>query len=154
MPLTITFLSFGIHFSSVIKLLPFDHLYPLGIDMLVSLYSSILLFQMLTSEFLLPTSTFQFIYPWSSYLLRPFPILLLGRYLSAIFISLVLLYSCPWSLAYSHIFLWMLIFIPQFLFKTFQLTCPWPPLFLSDPWTAILFCTSLVISLIPCNFLR
>jgi hypothetical protein len=49
-PLTITFLSFGILSSSSIKLLPFDHLYSLGIDMLVPLDSSILLFQILTSE--------------------------------------------------------------------------------------------------------
>jgi hypothetical protein len=49
-PLTITFLSFGILFSSIIKLLPFDHPYSLGIDMLVPLDSSILLFQILTSE--------------------------------------------------------------------------------------------------------
>jgi hypothetical protein len=44
----------------------------------------------------------------------------------------------------------MLIFIPQYLFKTFQFTRPWPPLFLNDPWVVILFCTSLVIAL--CQF--
>jgi hypothetical protein len=55
MPLTIVFLSFGILSSSISKLLPFDHLYSLVIDMLVLLDSSILLFQILTYEFLLPT---------------------------------------------------------------------------------------------------
>jgi hypothetical protein len=39
----------------------------------------------------------------------------------------------------------------QYLFKKVQLTCPWPPLFLNDPWVVILFCTSLMISLFPCN---
>jgi hypothetical protein len=43
-------LSFGILSSSIIKLLPFDHLYSLVIDMLVSMDSSILLFQILTSK--------------------------------------------------------------------------------------------------------
>jgi hypothetical protein len=50
MPLTRTYLSFGILSSSSIKLLPFDHPYSLGIDMLVPLDSSILLFQILTSK--------------------------------------------------------------------------------------------------------
>jgi hypothetical protein len=54
-PLTITFLSVGILPSSVIKLLPFDYLYSLSIDMLVLLDSSILWFQILASKFLLPT---------------------------------------------------------------------------------------------------
>jgi hypothetical protein len=54
-PLTITFLSVGILPSSVIKFLLFDYLCSLDIDMLVPLDSSILLFQILTSEFLLPT---------------------------------------------------------------------------------------------------
>jgi hypothetical protein len=48
-PLTIAFLSFDILSSSTIKLLLFDHLYSLGIDMLVSLDSSILFFRILTS---------------------------------------------------------------------------------------------------------
>jgi hypothetical protein len=50
MPLTITFLSFGILSSSIIKFLPFSNPYFLGIDMLVSLDSPILLFQKLTSN--------------------------------------------------------------------------------------------------------
>jgi hypothetical protein len=54
-PLTITFLSIGILPSFVIKLLPFDYLFSLSIDMLVLLDSSVLLLQILTSEFLLPT---------------------------------------------------------------------------------------------------
>jgi hypothetical protein len=49
-PLTITFLSFGILSSAVIKLLPFGNIYSFGIDILVSLDSSILLSQILTSE--------------------------------------------------------------------------------------------------------
>jgi hypothetical protein len=48
--LTHNLLSVGILPSSVIKLLPFDHPYSLGIDMLVPLDSSILLFQIVTSE--------------------------------------------------------------------------------------------------------
>jgi hypothetical protein len=43
-------LSFGILFSSITKLLPFSNLYSFGIDMLVSLDSLILLFQILTSK--------------------------------------------------------------------------------------------------------
>jgi hypothetical protein len=50
MPPDHNLLSFGILSSSSIKLLPFDHLYSLGIDMLVPLDSSILLFQILTSK--------------------------------------------------------------------------------------------------------
>jgi hypothetical protein len=46
-PLTLNFLSFGILFSSITKLLPFGNLYSLGIDMLVSLDSLTLLFQYL-----------------------------------------------------------------------------------------------------------
>jgi hypothetical protein len=49
-PMTITFLSFGIPFPSVIRLLPFGILYSFGIDILVSLDFSILLSQILTSE--------------------------------------------------------------------------------------------------------
>ena len=48
-------------------------------------------------------------------------------------------------------FLYAYLYI-QCLFKTFQFTCPWPPLFLNDPWAVILFCTSLVISLFSYNF--
>jgi hypothetical protein len=47
-------LSFGILSSSVIKLPPFGNLYSFGIGILVSLDSSILLSQKLTSETLLP----------------------------------------------------------------------------------------------------
>jgi hypothetical protein len=49
-PLTITFLPFGILSSSVIKWPPFSNLYSIGIDMLVSMEPSILLFQILTYE--------------------------------------------------------------------------------------------------------
>jgi hypothetical protein len=49
-PFTITFWSSGILYSSIIKFLPFGNLYSLCIDMLVSLDSSILLFQILTSK--------------------------------------------------------------------------------------------------------
>jgi hypothetical protein len=49
-PMTITFLSFGIPFPFVIRLLPFGNLYSFGIDILVSLDFSILLSQILTSE--------------------------------------------------------------------------------------------------------
>jgi hypothetical protein len=48
-------LYFGILSSSVIKLLPFDYLYYLSIDMHISLDSSILVFQILTSDSPLPT---------------------------------------------------------------------------------------------------
>jgi hypothetical protein len=94
------------------------------------------------------------LFSWPSCLLRSLPIPLLSHYLSTISISLglsmlVSLESC--ILPYFYV---CLSFIPQWLFKTFQLTYPWPPLFPNDPWAVILFCTSLVISLIPCNFLR
>jgi hypothetical protein len=49
-PLTITFLSFGIFSSSVIKFPPFSNLYSFGINILVSLDSSIPLSQILTSK--------------------------------------------------------------------------------------------------------
>jgi hypothetical protein len=145
MPLTITFLSFGILFSSLLKLLPFHHLYSFGIDMPVPLDSSTPLFQMLTLEFVLPTWTLQFICPWTSCLLRSLPIPLLSRYPLALSIPL------PWyarilGILHTLISLCMLIFIPQWVFKTFQLTCPWPPLFLDDPWAVILFHTFLLIS--------
>jgi hypothetical protein len=52
------------------------------------------------------------------------------------------------------LFLYVLTFISQYMFKTFQLTCPWPPLFLNDPWAIILFCTPVVTSLFPCNSTR
>jgi hypothetical protein len=45
------------------------------------------------------------------------------------------------------LFLYVLTFISQYLCKTFQLTCPWPPLFLDDPWAVILFHTFLLILL-------
>jgi hypothetical protein len=133
MPLTITFLSVGILPSSVVKLLPFDYLCSLNINMLVLIDSSILLFQILTSEFLLPTQTFQFICPWSYCLLRPFPTLLLSHYLFGYLYSLGLSMLVPLE-SCILLFLYMLTFISQYLFKTFQLTCPWPPLFLNDPW--------------------
>jgi hypothetical protein len=49
-PRTIIFLFFGILSSSIIKLPPFGNLYSFGIGILVSLDSSILLSQILTSE--------------------------------------------------------------------------------------------------------
>jgi hypothetical protein len=49
-PLTITFLSFGILSFFIIKLPPFGNLYSFGIDIFVSLDSSILLSQILTCE--------------------------------------------------------------------------------------------------------
>jgi hypothetical protein len=52
------------------------------------------------------------------------------------------------------LFLYVLTFISQYMFKTFQLTFPWPPLFLNGPWAIILCCPSLVISLFPCNSTR
>jgi hypothetical protein len=55
MPPDHNFLSVGIFPSSITKLLPFNYLCPLSIDMLVLLDSLVLLFQTLTSEFLLPT---------------------------------------------------------------------------------------------------
>jgi hypothetical protein len=151
MPLTITFLSVGILPSSVVKLLPFDYLCSLNINMLVLIDSSILLFQILTSEFLLPTQTFQFICPWYYCLLRPFPILLLSRYLFGYLYSLglsmlVSLESC------ILLFLYMLPLYPNDCSR--HLTYPGPPLFLNDPWAVILLCRSLLILLSPCNFTR
>jgi hypothetical protein len=54
-PLTNNLLSVGTLPTSVIKLLPFDYLYSLSIDMLALLDSSILLFQIIASKFLLLT---------------------------------------------------------------------------------------------------
>jgi hypothetical protein len=71
---------------------------------------------------MLPIYTFQFICPWPSCLLRSFPILLLCRHLSVISILLVWVCLYPWNLTYSYPF-YMLTFIPQYLFKTFQFTC-------------------------------
>jgi hypothetical protein len=50
MPPDHSLLSFEIPSSSIIKIIPFDHHYSPGIDMLVPLDSSILLFQILTSK--------------------------------------------------------------------------------------------------------
>jgi hypothetical protein len=56
MPLTITFLSFETLSSFSVKTTTIGQFfYSLGIDVLVPLDSSILLFQILTYEFLLPT---------------------------------------------------------------------------------------------------
>jgi hypothetical protein len=55
MPPDHNFLSIGVFPSSITKLVPSDYLCPLSIDMLVLLDSSVLLFQTLISEFLLPT---------------------------------------------------------------------------------------------------
>jgi hypothetical protein len=115
--------------------------------MLVSLESLILLFQYLPLiKTLLLISTFHFICPWSSCLLRPFPILLLSRYLFGNLYSLGLGMLVPLE-SCIPLFLYMLTFISEYLFVTFQFTCPWPPLFLDEPWVVILFHTFLLISL-------
>jgi hypothetical protein len=132
-------LSFGIHSSSIIKFLPFDHLYSLGIDMLVSRDSSILLFWILTSE--------------NSVVHLNIPVYMTMTFLSSEIISYSVVKSLSFSNFYSLslgmlvslescillVFIYMLTFIPQCRFKTFQLTCPWPPMFLDDPWADILF---------------
>jgi hypothetical protein len=122
-PLTITFLSFGILFSSIIKLLPFDHPYSLGIDMLVPLDSSILLFQILTSENFV---AYLNISVYMSMILLSFETLSYSIVKSLSFWQFVLSWS--WyarTIGILHtLILYMLTFISQYLFKTFQLMCP------------------------------
>jgi hypothetical protein len=101
-PLTITFLSFWILSSSTIKLLSFGNLYSLGIDMLVSLNSSILLFQMLTSEF---STTYLNtpVYMSMNFLSSEIPSYFVVRSSSfSLFYSLVLVCPYPWNLAYPN----------------------------------------------------
>jgi hypothetical protein len=85
-------LYFGILSSTSIKVLPFDHPYSLGIDMIVPLDSSILSFQILTSE---NSVVYLDISVYMSFLSFEtlFPLLLSSRYLSTISCVLVLVCS-------------------------------------------------------------
>jgi hypothetical protein len=154
-PLTITFLSFGILPSFVIKiatlwlsLFPwywhartprfFNTLVSIPTSdknsaayLNISVYMSMILvsFETLSYSIVKSLSFWQFVLSWSWYA-RTIRIL------------------------HTLIFLYMLTFISQCMFKTFRLTCFWPPLFLDDPWATILFHTPLMISLFPYNFPR
>jgi hypothetical protein len=105
-PLTIAFLSFGILSSSIIKLLPFDNLYSFGIDILVSLDSSILLSQILTSKNYVAYLNIAVYMFTTSLSFETSSYSILSHYLSVIFIPLVLGCSYPWSLVYSYIFIY------------------------------------------------
>jgi hypothetical protein len=103
-PLTNNLWSVGILPSSVVKLLPFDHPYSLGIDMLVPLDSSILLFQIVTSENSVSSLNI-LVYMSMTFLSSEIPLYSIVKSLSFVFFySLVLVCLYPWSLAYSHIF--------------------------------------------------
>jgi hypothetical protein len=113
--MSLTILSSGIVFSSIIKLLPFDHPYSLGIDMLVPLDSSIFLFQILTSENFI---AYLNISVYMAMIFLSFEILsysVLSRYLTTISIPLVLACLYPWNLAYSYIFHVCLSSYPMFV---------------------------------------
>jgi hypothetical protein len=110
-PLTITFLSFGTVSSSIIKLLPFDNLYSFVIDMLVSLDSSILLFQTLTSEKFVAYLSI-LVYMFMTILSFEIPFYSVV-YLSAISIPLVLVCSYLWSFAYSYILMYAYLDTPM-----------------------------------------
>jgi hypothetical protein len=113
MPLTRTYLSFGILSSSSIKLLPFHHPYSLGIDMLVPLASSILLFQILTSGNSVAYLNIP-VYMSMTFLSSEIPPYSVVKSLSFVFFySLVLVCSYPWSLAYSHIFMYAYLHTPM-----------------------------------------
>jgi hypothetical protein len=125
-PLTITLLSFGVLSSFVIKLLPFEYIYSIGIDMLY-----------LLDFFPCPYPLIQILNPKNS-----IAYLNISVYMSMTFLSFeTLSYSIVKSLSFGNLyslrlgmpvplescillFLYVLTFISQYLFKTFQLTCP------------------------------
>jgi hypothetical protein len=133
-PMTITLLPLEFFSFSVINLPPFSHLYFLGIDMLVSLYSSILLFQILTSKnYVAYLNILVYISLTLSFEIPSYSIvksLSFNNFYSLGLSMLMSLESCILSyficlLSYSN------------AFKIFQYTCLWPSLFLKDPWTII-----------------
>jgi hypothetical protein len=150
-PLTITFCLLGFFPSSITKLLPFDYLCPLSIDMLVPLDSLILLFQIVTSENSVSSLNIP-VYMSMTFLSSEIPPYFVVKSLSFVFYIPLSWYAHILGVLRTLIFSSMLTFIPQWLFKTFQLTCLWPSLFPKDPWAVILFCTPVVISLLPYNF--
>jgi hypothetical protein len=125
-PLTKTFLSFRILFSSIIKFLPFDYIYSIGIDMMY-----------LLDFFPYPYPLIQILNPKNS-----IAYLNISVYMSMTFLSFeTLSYSIVKSLSFDNLyslyigmlvplescillFSYVLTFISQYLFKTFQLTCP------------------------------
>jgi hypothetical protein len=121
MPPDHNLIAFGILSFSVINLPPFGHLYFLGIDMLVSLDSSILLFQILTSEnYVAYLNIIVYISLTLSFEIPSYSVvksLSFNNFYSLGLSMLVSLESCILSYFY------LLTFIFQRLFKTFQYTC-------------------------------
>ena len=113
-------LYFGILSSSSIKVLPFDHPYSLGIDMIVPLDSSILLFQILTSE--------------NSVVYLNIPVYMSMNFLSSeiasysvvkivilcLFYSLVLICLYPQGIAYSCLSRSAYLYTLMFVYKHFS----------------------------------
>jgi hypothetical protein len=139
-PLTITFLPFGI--------------FPL---------SSLNCYHLANSSPSVLTYSYPWILQFSCFKYLPLNFYCLLRHFSLYVHGLLVFWDPPYSIVKSLsfgffyslglgtlvplescilLFLYMLTFISQWLLKTFQLTCPWPPLFLNDPWAVILFCTS------------
>ena len=117
-PLTITFLSFGILSSSSIKLLPFHHPYSLGIDMLVPLASSILLFQILTSGNSVAYLNIP-VYMSMTFLSSKIPPYSVAKSLPfGSFYSLTLVCAYPWNLAYSYILMYAYFHAPRTVYVT------------------------------------
>jgi hypothetical protein len=99
-------LYFGILSSSNIKLLPFDHPYSFGIDVLVPLDSSILLFQILTSEKFVAYLNI-LVYMSMTFLSSEIPPYSVAKSLPfGSFYSLTLVCVYPWNLAYSYILMY------------------------------------------------
>jgi hypothetical protein len=112
-PLANNLWSVGILPSSVVKLLPFDHPYSLGIDMVVPLDYSILLFQIVTSKNSVSSLNI-LVYMSMTFLSSEIPLYSVVKSLSFVFFlfpclgMLVSLESCVPSYFSS-----MLTFIPQ-----------------------------------------
>jgi hypothetical protein len=105
-------LYFGILSSSKIKLLPFDHPYSFGIDMLVPLDSSILLFQILTSENFVAYLNIP-VYMSMTFLSSEIPSYSVAKSLSfGYFYSFTLVCLYPWNLAYSYILMYAYFHTP------------------------------------------
>jgi hypothetical protein len=112
-PLIITFLSFRILFSSIIKLLPFDHPYSLSIAMLLPLDSLILLFQIPTSKNFVAYLNI-LVYMSMTSLSSEIPSYSFAKSLSFdSFYSLTLVCPYPWNLAYSYILMYAYFHTPM-----------------------------------------
>jgi hypothetical protein len=111
-PLTITLLSVGILPSFVIKSLPFDYLYSLGIDMLIPLDSSIPLFKYLHLNFYCLLKHFS-LYVHENFLPPETPSYSIASHYSLDFSFPLSWYARILGILHTLIFLCMLIFILQ-----------------------------------------